>query len=77
MHSLVGVGELVEQHPHDLDLHLQVLDVGGRVLEQLAEPARLAAGHQPPQLPHLLHQNPRFFNNLPLARLLSPPPALV
>ena len=61
------VGELVEQHPHDLDLHLQALDVGRGVLEQLAEPARLAAGrHQPPQLPHLLHQ-PSVLQDLPLA----------
>lgn len=64
------VGELVEQHPHDLHLHLQVLDVARRILEQLAEPARLAAaGHQPPQLPHLLHQHPTIFNEMLLARL--------
>lgn len=61
------VGELVEQHPHHLDLHLQVLDVGRGVLEQLAEPARLAAGrHQPPKLPHLLH-HPGVLQDIPLA----------
>jgi hypothetical protein len=61
------IGELVEQHPHDLDLRLQVLDVGRRVLEQLAEPAWLTARwHQPPKLPHLLQQS-RVLHHVPLA----------
>jgi hypothetical protein len=63
------VGERLEQHPHHLHLHLQVLDVGRGVSEQVAEPARLVGRrHQPPELPHLLHQPGLFKNNVPLAR---------